>query len=120
MNINNNNFKLDVLNKLDHLYNYGFRIEEHDYTINKVINIYVKIMKSKVESLGQTYTNNMIKDIENIINNLDENSPYDNLEFVNTIINYCIKTLHFKYKKNDIEPMFPDYTIDEIRDMVKH
>ena len=92
MNNNNNNFKLDVLNKLDHLYNYGFRIEEHDYTINKVINIYVKIMKSKIESLGQTYTNNMIKDIENIINNLNENSPYDNLEFVNTIINYCIKT----------------------------
>ena len=51
---------------------------------------------------------------------LDENSPYDNLEFVNTIINYCIKTLNFKYKKNDREPMVPDYTIDEIRDMVKN
>ena len=118
--MNNNNFKLDVLKKLEHLYNYGFRIEEHDYTINKVINIYVKIMKSKFAYLGTTYINNMIKDIENIINNLDENSPYDNLEFVNTIINYCIKTLNFKYKQNDREPMVPDYTIDEIRDMAKH
>ena len=117
---NNNNFKLNVLNKLEHLYNYGFNIGRINYTINKVINIYVKIMKSKVESLGKKYTNNMIKDIENIINNLDENSPYDNIEFVNTIINYCIKTLYFKYKKNDREPMFPDYTIDEIRDMAKH
>ena len=109
-----------MLKNLEHLYKYGFRIEVYDYTINKVINIYVKIMKSKIESLGQTYTNNMIKDIENIINNLDENSPYDNLEFVNTIINYCIKTLNFKYKKNNREPMMPDYTIDEIRDMAKH
>ena len=118
--MNNTNFKRDVLKKLEHLYNNGFNIGGNNYTINKVINIYVKIMKSKVESLGQTYTNNMIKDIENIINNLDEHSPYDNLEFVNTIINYCIKTLHFKYKKNNIEPMLPDYTIDEIRDMAKH
>ncbi len=117
---NSSHYKLDVLTKLDHLYNYGFRIEENNYTINKVINIYVKIMKSKVESLGKTYTNIMIKDIENIINNLDENSPYDNLEFVNTIINYCIKKLQFKYKKNDRDPMLPDYTIDEIRDMSKH
>ena len=118
--MNNTNFKRDVLKKLEHLYNNGFNIGGNNYTINKVINIYVKIMKSKVESLGQKYTNNMIKDIENIINNLDEHSPYDNLEFVNTIINYCIKTLHFKYKKNNIEPMLPDYTIDEIRDMAKH
>ena len=118
--MNNTNFKRDVLKKLEHLYNNGFNIGSINYTINKVINIYVKIMKSKVESLGQKYTNNMIKDIENIINNLDEHSPYDNLEFVNTIINYCIKTLHFKYKKNNIEPMLPDYTIDEIRDMAKH
>ena len=118
--MNNTNFKRDVLKKLEHLYNNGFNIGSINYTINKVINIYVKIMKSKVESLGQKYTNNMIKDIENIINNLDEHSPYDNLEFVNTIINYCIKTLHFKYKKNNIEPMLPDYTIDEIRDMATH
>lgn len=118
--MSNNNFKLDVLKKLDHLYTYGFSISGNNYTINKVINIYVKMMKSKVDSLGKTYTNNMIKDIENIINNLDEHSPYDNLEFVNTIINYCIKTLHFKYKKNDREPMLPDYTIDEIRDMATH
>ena len=117
---NSNKFKVNVLKKLEHLYNNGFNIGNINYTINKVINIYVKIMKSKVESLGKTYTNNMIKDIEYIINNLDENSPYDNLEFVNTIINYCIKTLHFKYKKNNIEPMLPDYTIDEIRDMAKH
>ena len=118
--MNNTNFKLDVLNKLDHLYNYGFRIEDNNYTINQVINIYVKMMKSKFSNLGTTYINTMVINIENIINNLNKDSHYDNLEFVNTIINYCIKTLHFKYKKNDREPMLPDYTIDEIRDMVKN
>ena len=51
--MSNNNFKLDVLKKLDHLYNYGFSIEGNNYTINKVINIYVKMMKSKVDSLGK-------------------------------------------------------------------
>ena len=116
----NNNFKLDVLNKLDHLYNNGFRIAGHTYSINKVINIYVNNMKLKCSHLGLLYTNNMIKNIENILNNLDEDSPYDTIEFVNNVINYCIKTLTFKYKKNNREPVLPDYTIDEIRDMAKN
>jgi len=117
--MDNTNFKLNILTKLEHLYNYGFTIEEEHYSIIKVINIYVKIMKLKFSNLGKLYISNMTKDIEKIINNLNKDSHYNNFEYVNTIINYCIKELYFKYKKNNKETKIPDYTIDEIRDMAK-
>ena len=59
----------------------------------------------------------MVKNIENIINNLNIKSNYDNLEYVNNVLNYCIKSIDYKHKKINILPMLPDYTIDEIRDM---
>ena len=122
-----NKFKKEVINKLEYLYNNGITIVGIDntnanttFTINKVINIYVKKMKLKYSNLGELYLKNMIKDIENIINNLDIKSTYDTIEFVNNIINYCNNSLHFTYKKIEKEPNLPDYTISEIREIAKH
>ena len=117
---NKSDFKTDVINKLEDIYKNGISIDDKEYNINKVINIYVKNMKTKFNSLGTTYLNNMVKDIENIINNLTIKSNYDNLEFVNNILNYCIKMLHYKHKKNSVEPNIPDYTLAEIKDMGKN
>ena len=117
---NKSDFKTDVINKLEDIYNNGFSIDDKTYTINKVITIYVKNMKLKFNSLGLTYLTNMVKDIENIINNLTIKSNYDNLEFVNNILHYCIKMLHYKHKKNSVEPTIPDYTLAEIKDMSKN
>ena len=117
---NKSDFKTEVVNKLEDIYNNGFSIDDKTYTINKVITIYVKNMKLKFNSLGSTYLTNMVKDIENIINNLTIKSNYDNLEFVNNILNYCIKMLHYKHKKNSVEPTIPDYTLAEIKDMSKN
>jgi hypothetical protein len=113
-------FKLDVINKLEQLYNYGLRIDNTTYTINKVITIYVKTMKLKFKNLGSTYINNMVKHIEIIINNITKDSQYDTIEFVNSILNYCINTLYFYNNKIDREPQLPDYTIDEIKDMANN
>ena len=62
----------------------------------------------------------MVKDIENIINNLTIKSNYDNLEYVNNVLNYSIKMLHYKNKKTSVEPTIPDYTLAEIKDMGKN
>ena len=112
-------FKTDVINKLEDLYENGLYIDDKKYSINKIITIYIKNMKEKFKSLGQTYLNNMVKDVENIINNLSLKSNYDNIEFVNSILQYCIKSLDYTHKKINILPHLPDYTIDEIRDMTK-
>ena len=76
-------------------------------------------MKEKFKSLGESYLSNMVKDVENIINNLTIKSNYDNIEFVNSILHYCIKNIDYTHKKINNLPNLPDYTIDEIRDMTK-
>ena len=117
---NKSDFKTDVINKLEDIYKNGISIDDKEYNINKVINIYVKNMKTKFNSLGTTYLTNMVKDIENIINNLTIKSNYDNLEYVNNVLNYSIKMLHYKNKKTSVEPTIPDYTLAEIKDMGKN
>ena len=122
-NMSTNNFKKEVINKLQYLYTYGIVIvidnTNTTFTINTVINIYVKKMKLKYSNLGEIYLKNMLKDIETIINNLNIESTYDTIEFVNNIINYCNNSLYFTYKKIEIEPNLPDYTISEIREIAK-
>jgi hypothetical protein len=61
----------------------------------------------------------MVKDVENIINNLTIKSNYDNIEFVNSILHYCIKSIDYTHKKINNLPNLPDYTISEIKDMAK-
>jgi len=113
-------FKTDVIHKLEDLYENCLYIDNKKYTINKIISIYIKNMKDKFKSLGPTYLINMVKDVENIINNLSIKSNYDNIEFVNSILHYCIKSIDYTHKKINTLPNLPDYTIDEIRDMTKN
>ena len=113
-------FKTDVIHKLEELYINGIVIDDKKYTINKIISMYIKNMKEKFKSLGPTYLINMVKDVENIINNLTIKSNYDNIEFVNSILQYCIKSIEYTHKKINNLPTLPDYTIDEIRDMTKN
>jgi hypothetical protein len=116
---NKSDFKTDVITKLEELYENGLYIDDKKYSINKIISIYIKNMKEKFKLLGPTYLINMVKDVENIINNLSINSNYDNIEFVNSILQYCIKNIDYTHKKINNLPNLPDYTIDEIRDMTK-
>ena len=113
-------FKTEVIHKLEELYINGIVIDDKKYTINKIISMYIKNMKEKFKSLGPTYLMNMVKDVENIINNLTIKSNYDNIEFVNSILQYCIKNIEYTHKKINNLPTLPDYTIDEIRDMTKN
>ena len=117
---NKSDFKTDVLTKLEDLYENGLYIDDKKYSINKIISIYIKNMKEKFKLLGPTYLINMVKDVENIINNLSINSNYDNIEFVNSILQYCIKHIDYTHKKINVEPIIPDYTLAEIKDMGKH
>jgi hypothetical protein len=113
------NFTINVLNKLEDIYINGIYSDEKHYSINKIITIYIKNMKEKFKSLGPTYLINMVKDVENIINNLTIKSNYDNIEFVNSILHYCIKSIDYTHKKINNLPNLPDYTISEIKDMAK-
>lgn len=117
MSMNKLKFTKDVINKLEDIYINGIYIDENQYSINKIISIYIKNMKETNKSLGKTYLINMVKDVENIINNLTIKSNYDKIEFVNSILQYCIKSIYYIHKKITIMPNLPDYTISEIKDM---
>ena len=117
MSMNKLKFTKDVINKLEDIYINGIYIDENHYSINKIISIYIKNIKETNKSLGKTYLINMVKDVENIINNLTIKSNYDKIEFVNSILQYCIKSIYYIHKKITIMPNLPDYTISEIKDM---
>lgn len=120
MSMNKLKFTKDVINKLEDIYINGIYIDENKYSINKIISIYIKNMKETNKSLGKTYLINMVKDVENIINNLTIKSNYDKIEFVNSILQYCIKSIYYIHKKITIMPNLPDYTISEIKDMANN
>jgi len=120
MSMNKLKFTKDVINKLEDIYINGIYIDENQYSINKIISIYIKNMKETNKSLGKTYLINMVKDVENIINNLTIKSNYDKIEFVNSILQYCIKSIYYIHKKITIMPNLPDYTISEIKDMANN
>ena len=120
MSMNKLKFTKDVINKLEDIYINGIYIDEKHYSINKIISIYIKNMKETNKSLGKTYLINMVKDVENIINNLTIKSNYDKIEFVNSILQYCIKSIYYIHKKITIMPNLPDYTISEIKDMANN
>ena len=105
------------INNLDNIYKYGFIIDNKLYKFNKIITIYIKEMKLKFNALGKTYIQNMIQNVQTIFNNVNLYSKYDNLEYVNNILNYCIKMIEHNHKKINILPILPDYTLDEIRDI---
>ena len=120
MSMNKLKFTKDVINKLEDIYINGIYIDEKHYSINKIISIYIKHIKETNKSLGKTYLINMVKDVENIINNLTIKSNYDKIEFVNSILQYCIKSIYYIHKKITIMPNLPDYTISEIKDMANN
>jgi hypothetical protein len=120
MSMNKLKFTKDVINKLEDIYINGIYIDENQYSINKIISIYIKNIKETNKSLGKTYLINMVKDVENIINNLTIKSNYDKIEFVNSILQYCIKSIYYIHKKITIMPNLPDYTISEIKDMANN
>ena len=120
MSMNKLKFTKDVINKLEDIYINGIYIDENKYFKNKIISIYIKNMKETNKSLGKTYLINMVKDVENIINNLTIKSNYDKIEFVNSILQYCIKSIYYIHKKITIMPNLPDYTISEIKDMANN
>lgn len=120
MSMNKLKFTKDVINKLEDIYINGIYIDENHYSINKIISIYIKNIKETNKSLGKTYLINMVKDVENIINNLTIKSNYDKIEFVNSILQYCIKSIYYIHKKITIMPNLPDYTISEIKDMANN
>ena len=110
----------NVMEKLIILLTTGRSYRRQVYKLEGILLFYIDQMRAKFSNMGEKYITNMIIDVENIFKNVSSTSQYDTLEFVNTVIEYCFKTIAYKYtKKEKPYPQLPDYTLAEIKDLAK-
>ena len=107
-----------VINNVNILLTTGKSYRKQMYKLDDIIKYFIVNMKNKNASLGNKYLEKMVINIETIIKNVSRQSKYDVLEFINSIIKYGLNMISYKYTKNKIEPILPDYTLAEIQDLL--
>jgi hypothetical protein len=110
----------EVIEKLRFLNTTGKMYRRKVHKLDNILNTYINLMKKKYINLGDVYLENMSNNIVLIFSNITNKSSFDNLEYVNIIINFYFKLLAYNYKLTKTNPLLPDYTLDEIKDMAIH
>ena len=105
-----------VLSIIELLSTTGKSYRKKIYKLDDITYYFIENMKLKNAYLGAKYIEKMITNIETILKNVSRQSNYDVLEFVHSIIKYGFKMISYKYTKNKIEPILPDYTLAEIQE----
>ncbi len=108
---------LDAFNILQ-LEGHLFRRRKH--TLEMILTEYIKQMHSKYTSLGSNILQRLQEHIINIFKNINPNSNYETLEYINSVIKWYFKNLTIrrdKTSKQVIVTNLPDYTIPEIKEI---
>ena len=113
-------FTNEVLDRVKLLSCTGQLYRRKVHKLDNIIKTYIHNMSQINSSLGQSYLDKMSKDVLDIFSNLHYNTPYDNIEFINSVINYYFKLLAFQYNLTKRNPQLPDYTLAEIKEMAKN
>ena len=109
-------FAESVLSIIELLSTTGKSYRKKIYKLDDITYYFIENMKLKNAYLGAKYIEKMITNIETILKNVSRQSNYDVLEFIHSIIKYGFKMISYKYTKNKIEPILPDYTLAEIQE----
>ena len=134
----NEHFRSQVLLVINELRSInGKQYHRKSHTLDMIIQKYQQEMTTKYNILGNVILANMNKHISEIFTQINDNSSYEILEFVLSIIKWYFKTIiKRKTKKNDINTdsntqidiqtpnqatmvSLPDYTIPEIKELWK-
>ena len=114
---NVSSFAETVLTSVELLKNTGKSYRRKIYKVDDILCYFIDNMKLKFSNMGDKYIIEMIKNINNIFNNVSRQSNYDMLEFVYLVIEYGYKMISYKFTKKKLEPKLPDYTMAEIKDL---
>lgn len=113
-------FRKQVLQTIFNLQNSGIIFNRKKYTLEHVLNSYITKILEKNTMLGTVILERMHNHVLHIFTNINSNTPYEVLDFVNTVIKWYIKTLRIRRDRITlaiISVPLPDYTIPEIKDL---
>jgi len=116
----NDEFRITVLETISNLQGTGHLFNRKRHTLENVLNSYITQMNEKHAMLGSIILERMAIHIVHIFKQVNSKTPYEVLDFINTIIKWYFRTLIKRRNKITlaIEPVsLPDYTIPEIKEL---
>jgi len=100
-------------------YNPQFRQQVLD-TVSKLTGDGITYNRKKHTLLGSTILERMSMQVKHIFTHINSETPYEVLDFINTVIKWYFKSLRLRRDKITGEVIvvaFPDYTIPEIKEL---
>jgi hypothetical protein len=116
----NEKFRKQVLESIFNLQGDGLLYNRSRYTLDQLLGSYIAKMNEKHTSLGTNILEKMNNYIIHIFTNVSNDTPYEVLDFINTVIKWYFRGL---IKRRDpitlavIPVELPDYTIPEIKEL---
>lgn len=113
-------FRKQVLQTIFNLQKSGIIFNRKQYTLEHVLNSYITKILEKNTMFGTVIIERMNNHVLHIFNNINSNTPYEVLDFVNTVIKWYFKTLRIRRDRITLAIIpvpLPDYTIPEIKDL---
>jgi hypothetical protein len=113
-------FRKQVLQTIFNLQKSGIIFNRKKYTLEHVLNSYITKILEKNTMFGTVIIERMHNHVLHIFNNINSNTPYEVLDFVNTVIKWYFKTLRIRRDRITLAIIpvpLPDYTIPEIKDL---
>jgi hypothetical protein len=116
----NAEFRKQVLDTVSNLTGDGILYNRKTHTLDHVINTYIAKTCEKHSMLGYSILERMTSHVKHIFTHLNCETPYEVLEFINTVIKWyfkCIRLRRDKHTREVIVVALPDYTIHEIKEL---
>jgi hypothetical protein len=113
-------FRKTILDTFNILQHDGHLFRRRKHTLEMILTEYIKKMHSKYTSLGSNILQRLQEHIINIFKNINPNSNYETLEYINNVIKWYFKSLTIHRNKTSKEVIIvslPDYTIPEIKEL---
>lgn len=113
-------FRREVLESISNLQGTGQLFNRKRYTLEHVLTSYVAKMNEKHTMLGSVILERMGSHVAYIFNHVKSDTPFEVLDFINTIIKWYFRSLIKRRNRItlELEPVaLPDYTIPEIKEL---
>ena len=113
-------FRSKVLETISNLQGTGQLFNRKRYTLANVVNSYQAKAIEKHAMLGTIILERMQAHISYIFNNVKQDTPFEVLDFIHTVIKWYFKTIIKRRNRTTLEVAsipLPDYTIPEIKEL---
>ena len=116
----NEEFRKQVLDSISSLQGAGQLYNRRRHTLDQVIKLYTTKLNEKNALLGTAILERMSSHVGYIFTNTNPSTPYEVLDFINTVIRWYFK---IQIKRRDkitlavIPVALPDFTIPEIKEL---